>query len=536
MKKTLISLLLALTLTASLTACNNGGNQSASGGDNTSVSSGDETQSQSKNNGGTSPSTDSASDSGSNSSEAQPAEYVATDPYNLSAVTLSKIDEMPALSGVKQNVAGTIYSFHAQVKVTASERGWDGYYFAKCVQTSGTIETSKFNKCISFTAPDDGTITVYAMSANKSETRTLSLYIGATPEQGQQCGGAIEKLTYNVVKDQAYYLGGSDGINIYAIYFKATGATDPSYTSDLSAEIASALDDADLTDAMYNVGGSVFNFYPGVKINADPKGMDGYTFTKRIQTGGTIETSTPKFTKSIGFTAPGDGTMTVYAISGKPAETRTLSLYINTTAVQTEEVGGSLTKLEYAVENGQFYYLGGSDTINIYGAYFNRQGGEEEDQTVYTTDLTAELIASLTAETLTSTVKNVKGTIYNLYPKVKISASNASYADDNKTFTMRIQTSGSIDTKEFSKCLGFKAPENGTLTVYAISAAGDTTTEGVDRRLELYDNTTMLTDNHYTTKGTVSKLTYTVEKGKFYYLGSPDNGVNIFEILFTANT
>lgn len=113
-----------------------------------------------------------------------------------------------------------------------------------------------------------------------------------------------------------------------------------------------------------------------VKINANPKSIDGFVFTKRFQFQGTGSENA----RSISFTVSNPAKVTVYGITGSGTEVRPLSLYKSgeATSIATNNVDGTIKKLDYTItEAGTYYLMSDLKGINIYYISVEEEGGAE---------------------------------------------------------------------------------------------------------------------------------------------------------------
>ena len=89
--------------------------------------------------------------------------------------------------------------------------------------------------------------------------------------------------------------------------------------------------------------------------------MDGYSFTHRLQLGGTGNTTE----RVLKFNVTGAATITVYLLSGSNNSSRDLIVHDGTSEVGKITATGS-TELGSATDKGSVNYTGGTGSVYIY--------------------------------------------------------------------------------------------------------------------------------------------------------------------------
>ncbi len=129
----------------------------------------------------------------------------------------------------------------------------------------------------------------------------------------------------------------------------------------------------------YSENGFTIKIKSGSKVTVDEndKTVEGITFSRRIKTGGAGAADN----RSIHFTAPEAGRLTVYVASSSGSATRQLGLYKSGTAVgETKTVGSSgVTVLEFEIAESGDYCIYADGGANYYYVAFSNQTEEETD-------------------------------------------------------------------------------------------------------------------------------------------------------------
>lgn len=129
----------------------------------------------------------------------------------------------------------------------------------------------------------------------------------------------------------------------------------------------------------YSENGFTIKIKSGSKVTVDEndKTVEGITFSRRIKTGSAGAADN----RSIHFTAPEAGRLTVYVASSSGSATRQLGLYKSGTAVgETQTVGSSgVTVLEFEIAESGDYCIYADGGANYYYVAFSNQTEEETD-------------------------------------------------------------------------------------------------------------------------------------------------------------
>ena len=170
-----------------------------------------------------------------------------------------------------------------------------------------------------------------------------------------------------------------------------------------------------------------------VSIDANPKSIDGYSFTKRLKFGGGGSTSK----NSIRFTTTGSATITVYYIGGKSGESRKLVLADSTGAEVTNGTNDGTAIASFsttsAVAAGTYYIYSAGSGINVYAV---KIAYEEAGAKVYPSGITLDKTelsldvsddSTTREETLVATITNA-AEVSSGYNTINWSSSDTSVA------------------------------------------------------------------------------------------------------------
>lgn len=206
----------------------------------------------------------------------------------------------------------------------------DGTSFTKRMKTGGASDLSKKRRLIEMKFDGAGTLSVYAVSGNTTDTsRTVILYgvlgqIAATPGLDTTI---VKKYEMSVPKAGTYYIGSNAGVSIFQIGFEpsAGGAAVVVAPFTFSAtEVEIPASGTLGTDLVVNDKITLKAGYdPAYKIAATSKtSTDSKTFTQRISFNTTGDLGKGKAVMQV--SVPAAGTLTIYIVSSSKTEARSL--------------------------------------------------------------------------------------------------------------------------------------------------------------------------------------------------------------------
>lgn len=166
-----------------------------------------------------------------------------------------------------------------------------------------------------------------------------------------------------------------------------------------------------------------------IEIDANNKSIDGYSFTKRLKFGGGGSATT----QNVHFKVAGSCNITVYGMSGKSGDSRTLGMTIGSTEVQTMTNDGTyIDKMEYSYtgDAADVYVYSKNSGFNIYAIVVEAVEQELDPVSLYFDDEMTTSVA--VGSTITNTV-----TCEPVVTPITYSSSNTAVAtvDDNGTVT-----------------------------------------------------------------------------------------------------
>ena len=298
--------------------------------------------------------------------------------FNASEQTAGDITEATTFGRFTVNA-----SAEKHVTIDGNKKFSDsGLEFTQRLKFNGSGAADK--RSISFTTTGPATITVYAMSGNKSEDRPLLLMAadGVTELDSQLALGVapddiIAALTYEVTEAGTYYFWSkSSSISVYYMEIKEAAPAAENFVFNASEQTA-----GDITE-ITTIGDFTVNATSDKKVTIDENKKfsdSGMEFTQRLKFNG----SGAADKRSISFTTTGPATITVYAMSGNKSEDRPLLLVASDGVTELDSqlaLGVApddiIAALTYKVDAAGTYYLWSkSSSISVYYIEVATEGG-----------------------------------------------------------------------------------------------------------------------------------------------------------------
>ncbi len=295
----------------------------------------------------------------------------ATDPNSLIA------DELTAQKLTSPLQAGEFtITANAEKSVTIDENNKvaeDGTSFSQRIKLGGSGNADY--RSIHFSLTDITEITVYAMSSSSSSDRILNLYaldgslIGAMDAPGKN----LNMKTFTVSAGDYYLASPDSGVNVYGVILTPTSGFETFILN------ASSLSPEKIT-ASKEMDGFLLAATAEKAVTIDENSKvaeDGYSFTQRIKLGGSGNAEY----RSIHFTVPGNGNVTVYAMSSSSSSDRKLNLHsLDGTFIDDMDAPGkNLNMKTFSVSAGDYYLTSPDSGVNVYGVTVESAGGGKEE-------------------------------------------------------------------------------------------------------------------------------------------------------------
>jgi hypothetical protein len=292
----------------------------------------------------------------------------------------------------------------------------------------------------------------------------------------------------------------------YDVSYNNNGHGDSVKTINVSKLVASSL--PELSAAGFNFGGW---FY------------DNNTFENEAKVGDDITEATVLYAK---WTAVDQYAVT-YDIDGK-----TTSSNVNAGTIITLNTAPSKANAAFKgwSDGSVTYDAGASYTVNTAVTF-------TATWTTFVGGNSTSFVGSDLYGTYPNTISNqmvVNGTIFTIYADssktVTLDNTKITLSDGSTEILGRVKLGGTADFDTPLRVIGFTAPNNGTINVEFVSGSSNKS-----RNLILKDSAgTQIASVSNSSGSDAVLLSANVEKGKTYYIGSGDSGINIGKVEFVV--